>query len=140
MHANLWGPGIRFVVFGLLTGLGLAGLGCGGGGPTFYPVSGKVLVQDRDGTKPAAGARLIFHPKKDYQSIDAIRPTAIAEEDGSFTLTWGTTTGAPAGEYLVTVQWPEVKPTVKKGIGIPGRGEERAEDSDRLKGRYNDQT
>ncbi|OWK34997.1 hypothetical protein FRUB_09839 [Fimbriiglobus ruber] len=68
-----------------------------------YPVRGEVTV---DG-KPAAGARIFFHPEANLADPRALRPIAIVEADGSFRLTtYLANDGAPAGEYVVTVTWP----------------------------------
>lgn len=70
-----------------------------------FPTTGRVVFEGQ----PAAGAFLTFHPKgpsaagADDQSPP---PTATAGADGSFSLTTATKDdGAPAGEYVVTVQW-----------------------------------
>lgn len=64
-----------------------------------HSVEGKLLVADR----PASGARLAFHP------VDGgvLRPVGVADSDGVFFLTtYSVGDGAPAGEYVVTVLWP----------------------------------
>jgi hypothetical protein len=96
--------------------------GCGGdGGPTIYPVSGKVLV---DG-KPAVKALITFHPMSGPK--DQAIPYAETGADGTFRpSTRLTGDGAPAGEYALTILWPEVK--IDHGEEISGR--------DRLGGRY----
>src|SRR5262245_59099450 len=85
----------------LLTLAGCVALsGCGRGGPKFYPVTGKVLVDGH----PAEHALVVFHPVN--AGPDALKPHAAVGPDGTFTLTTNTTgDGAPAGEYLVTVEW-----------------------------------
>jgi hypothetical protein len=89
-------------------------------------VQGKVLYQG----KPAKGALVVFHPKNN-DSITAIPATGIAGEDGSFTLSSGKEAGVVAGEYEVTVTWPEeAKDTGKISMEPP------PPPADRLKGRY----
>ena len=95
----------------------------------FFPVQGQVFVAG----KPAEGALVVFHPVES-QDPRALRPSGIVKEDGSFTLkcydpqTCPTPTdGAPAGEYLVTVNW------------IPSNyAEYRNVLPDKLQGRYSD--
>jgi glycine/D-amino acid oxidase-like deaminating enzyme len=65
-----------------------------------YPVRGQVFVQG----KPAVQARVTLHP---VDPTDTARPSAVVEEDGSFRFsTYLAFDGAPAGEYVVTVEWP----------------------------------
>ncbi|MFO0799313.1 MAG: hypothetical protein U0804_17740 [Gemmataceae bacterium] len=80
----------------------LVAAGCGGGQPrpVLHDVVGRVEVYDR----PAGGARVAFHPVDRNRTE---RPVAISRADGSFALTTYTVgDGAPAGEYVVTVLWP----------------------------------
>ena len=98
-------------------------------GVTAYPVRGQVLV----GGKPAVGATVVFHPA-DAADPRALRPAGVVQEDGSFTLrSYDPQTcptpmdGAPAGEYLVTVNWLP-----------PDYAEYRNVLPDKLNGRYVD--
>jgi hypothetical protein len=96
---------MRARALGALLLLTLAALGCGGqeGRKPTFPVRGKVLV----GGKPAAKAQVTFHPLTDPDG-KAPRPSATVEADGSFTPhTYTAGDGAPAGEYAVTVLWPQ---------------------------------
>jgi hypothetical protein len=105
---------------------------CGGDG--LNEVHGKVLYKGQ----PAEGAVVIFHPKAD-KGVETIRPTAIVQEDGSFTLADHTgKEGAAVGTYVVTIIWPEEKPEEKKPAKGPLRstGGEPATPPDRLGGRY----
>src|SRR5262245_62008275 len=88
-----------------------------------FPAEGKVLVgKDK---KPAAGAMVIFHPA-DPSDGDPNKPRANVGDDGSFTLTTYTQNdGAPAGDYVVTIEWPGPR----KNPFDPGG-------PDRLGGRY----
>jgi hypothetical protein len=97
---------LRLVGASALFAGALLGASCGGGrGPKTYAVEGKVL----HGGRPAAGARVVFHPK-DNADPQAPRPHGTAGADGSFHLTTNRPgDGAPAGEYSVTV--PSPRPT-----------------------------
>jgi hypothetical protein len=65
-----------------------------------FPVHGQVFVR---GT-PATQARVTFHA---VDPGETTRPSAVVEADGSFQLsTYLAHDGAPAGEYIVTVEWP----------------------------------
>ena len=67
--------------------------------PTFA-VTGKVTL---DG-KPAATASVVFHPVGASGPAD-VKPHGTVNADGTYTLsTYGGNDGAPAGDYLVTVQ------------------------------------
>ena len=99
--------------------------GCGGGdaGPTIHPVSGKVLVDGR----PAAKAQVTFHPSPGQTA--GMIPMAEIAADGSFRpSTRMSGDGAPAGDYTLTILWPEFK--LDHGEEVAG--------PDRLGGRYND--
>jgi hypothetical protein len=98
-------------------------------GNKLNTVQGKVLYQGQ----AAKGAQVVFHPKgKD--DLLTIRPTGITGEDGTFTLTSGKDAGAPAGEYVVTIIWPEEPPAAKNAPKITMEGPPTP--PDRLKGRY----
>jgi len=104
----------------------LACCGCSTGSRT-YPVRGKVLYKGQ----PAAGAKVIFHPKQDAD-LKAPHPGGIVAADGFFTLTsYKPDDGAPAGDYTVAVVWPE------EPGGAPSiRGLARKQPQDRLRGVY----
>jgi hypothetical protein len=74
-------------------------------GKTFYPVTGRLMV---DG-KPGEGVKIVFHPIDDPES--SLLPSAVVAADGSFTLkSWLVEErvleeGAPAGKYHVTCVW-----------------------------------
>lgn len=78
---------------------------CGGtDGPKPYPVKGTLLVNGQ----PAAGATIAFYATQPFGKT--IIPTALTAEDGSFAVTtFKAKDGAPAGEYEVTVTWPEFR-------------------------------
>jgi hypothetical protein len=96
---------------------------CSGG---LHTVRGKVLY---DGS-PIKGAVVIFHPKGG-DSVTALRPTGVTDENGVFSLVTIKDDGAPTGDYQVTVTWPEPRAPAgdKLSQGMP-------ETVDRLKGRY----
>jgi hypothetical protein len=106
----------------------LAAVACascsGGGGGALNPVKGKIL--DGKG-QPLAGAVLTFHPKG---GAKAVLPVGRSGADGEFTLATGNKDGAPAGEYVVTVIWPEeAKQDGKISMAPP-------ENRDRLNGAF----
>jgi hypothetical protein len=97
---------------------------CAGG---LNTVHGTVLY---DG-KPIKNAVVTFHPKSGDNN--AMRPTGVTDEHGVFSLSTQKDTGAPAGEYLVTVLWLDdpAETGDKMQMGMPER-------TDRFKGRYAD--
>jgi len=88
--------------------LGLA-VGCSSDAPKLnekpvHKVRGQVLVND----KPAAGAFVLFIPVNEAAGSTDPRPRATADDNGHFVIsTYGDGDGAPAGEYRVTVTWPD---------------------------------
>ncbi len=95
--------------------------------PAVYPVKGQVFVRNQ----PADGAVVILRPAASADPAEwaAGFPRAIAEADGSFQVsTYGTDDGAPAGSYVVLVQW-------NKAEGAQPADPE-TEVPDRLGGRY----
>jgi hypothetical protein len=93
--------------------------GCGNDRPELEAVSGRVLV---DGT-PADGAIVTLHAEKS-QPLGTPKPFARSDATGNLTFTtYSTTDGVPAGEYRVTVIWPE-------------NPDARGPSPDRLTGRY----
>ena len=85
-------------------------VGCGSSGPERTPVfktAGKITFNNQ----PLEGAFLVLHPKT--PAADAPRPTAHVKPDGTFEpTTFDTADGAPAGEYVVTIEWHKL---VKSG-------------------------
>ncbi|MCE9548199.1 MAG: hypothetical protein K8T25_22230 [Planctomycetia bacterium] len=85
--------------------------GCGRKEPPrtkSWPAKGKLLV---NGT-PAEKAEVTLHPKTPLKDVAGreLFPHARVAADGSFDLqTYEDGDGAPPGEYVVTVVWPEVK-------------------------------
>lgn len=77
-------------------------------GSDLAAVRGKVLYKG----SPIEGAVVTFHPKG-ADDFKAQRPSGLTDKDGVFTLSTGSTPGAPAGDYVVTVNWH--KPTDPPG-------------------------
>jgi hypothetical protein len=103
--------------------LALALPSCGKHRKVVFPVHGKI-VDNQD--QPAVGAIIIFHPV-DSSDPDPARPIGNVGQDGTFTLTtYEKGDGAPAGEYIATIEWP----TQGEGFG-------KAQGPDRLKGQMN---
>ena len=105
------------------------GTSCAGG---LNHVEGKVLYKGG----PARGAIITFHPKAE-DTLTTPRPSGVVRDDGTFTLsTRHPNDGAAAGEYLVTIVWPEdprpARPTFSTAPP--------PDPPDRLKGRYADRT
>lgn len=67
-------------------------------------VTGKVV----SGGKGLKGAVITFHPKSGKQTEQ--KPSAVASDDGSFTVYTGNKPGAPTGTYTVTITWPQELP------------------------------
>jgi len=112
-------------------------LGCGPDRIKVYPVNGKVLYKG----KPAAGARIIFHPQGGSDKMMQERPVGFAGDDGVFQLTtFDSGDGAPAGEYIVTVKWTGGARQPSYGAADenapPEDPRDRVRRKDRLKGKY----
>ena len=78
--------------------------GCGQSGPALYPVTGKVQC---DG-KPVADAMIFFHRAGKTDMNEPV-PYGFTTADGTYQL--GTNVigdGAQAGDYVVTVVWPDM--------------------------------
>ena len=101
--------------------------GCESGGRAkVYPVEGKVVVSGQ----PAANAQLAFHPQGERVSRTPL-PVGTTGPDGAYRLTtYAAGDGAPAGEYAVTIVWPD--------DSIPHDDCADHDDHDRLHGRYAD--
>ena len=92
---------VRRVGLGFALLLALVTTACSSS-PTLYPVTGKVTVKGA----PAVGALIMFFPEGGSSTTPS---TGVCGADGTFTLSTGTGTGAPAGDYVVTVSWPDPK-------------------------------
>jgi hypothetical protein len=86
-----------------LTALTLS-VGCGGPSRrAVYPAKGKLVAADG---KPAVGATIILHPVKGTAEDIPHKPAATVNSEGSFVLTaYKDSDGAPAGEYVATIEW-----------------------------------
>lgn len=95
---------IAFPLAGTLLIVGC--LGAGGPAVELHAVRGRVEFEG----KPPAGARVTLHPKGSDWQLNAL-PVGLVGEDGA--VQFGTLTnddGAPAGDYVATVQWFRVEP------------------------------
>lgn len=89
--------------------------------PALYPVHGKVFVDDQ----PATGALVVFNPA---DAAGPLRPYGQVDQAGAFSLSsYNLNDGAPAGEYVVTVQWRRRRANPFESDG-----------PDKLNGRYTD--
>jgi hypothetical protein len=89
-----------------------------------YPVHGKVLV---DG-KPALEAFVYFHPEDPADPGPGFAFGQV-DEAGAFAMsTYVAGDGVPAGDYVITIEWPQRSGLLKNDFQGP----------DRLKGRYAD--
>ena len=107
--------GSSLVALVAIAGLTLAG--CGDSGPQRIPVfktAGKITFNNQ----PVEGAFLVLHPKA-APLPDVPKPTAHVKPDGTFEpTTFDTADGAPAGEYVLTVQWQKL--INDRGEWVPG--------------------
>lgn len=111
----------------------VAATGCGGN-PAYdsiptYPATGKVTVNG----VPARGAIVRLYPKTPQPGAKyPLMPSGKTDESGVFHLTtYEDADGAPVGEYVLTVEWPdpEWRPP---GGGMP------PPPPDRMQGRFAD--
>src|SRR5262245_41265941 len=103
MRYRRWALGGPLVLVSVLLGAVRPGCRKARGWLETYPVKGAVLV---DG-KPAKDVMITFHPKSEVGNRPYL-PTGRTNEGGEFVLsTFVEGDGAPAGEYDVTVTWPE---------------------------------
>jgi hypothetical protein len=97
----------------------------------LHPALGEV----RSAGRPAPGVHITLYPTPETQSrVGALRPHAQADGSGKFTLgTYVQDDGAPQGEWLVTLTWPDdrLSPAVRDEILANGDAL-----PDRLQGRY----
>jgi hypothetical protein len=94
-----------------------------------YPAHGKVVVNGQ----PVDGARVVYYPI--IAEVDGMRtptPAATTDAAGEYHLeSYDPEDGAPAGEYSVTVVWPEPPPPNAEALGV-------YDQKDRLRDRYSD--
>jgi hypothetical protein len=93
-----------------------------------YPVSGTVKV----GGQPVEGAEVVFYgATPGLRGKGTIPPEGETDANGVFRLTsYEPNDGAPAGQFKVTVRWPEPIPA--------DADQEMYQPKDRLKGKYSD--
>jgi hypothetical protein len=96
-----------------------------------FPSHGKILVNGQ----PADGARVVFYPKvTEIDGKPAPSPAATTDAAGEYHLeSYDPEDGAPAGEYSVTVVWPEPPPPNAEALGT-------FDLKDRLSSRFADPT
>jgi hypothetical protein len=112
----------RSLTTGLIAAALAATAGCGHSdalpGYPVYEVKGKVLLDDG---KPLPGGWISFVPRGDLP----ITPSAEIHPDGTFSLvTGGSGEGAPAGDYKIRVEAPELQqaaPRARKKPLFPGK-------------------
>jgi hypothetical protein len=128
---------------------------CSGTAEGLSSVSGKVVCNGQ----PAAGAILYLHRQpggdKPPVTVTDIIPSAMVQEDGSFTVESAPVgLGAAPGKYLILIQWPEdidpapalanLKKTNAlvrgKKVTVAKRNSVDFVPTDRLKGRYMDKS
>jgi hypothetical protein len=110
----------------------LALAGCGGSGSpkTCYPVSGELFVAGQ----PAGGAVIFFQPQDGSRPEEwtAGFPRAVVQSDGKFQVsTYETDDGAPAGDYVLLVQWRPAGSEDSESEAAP-----EGQTTDRLGGKY----
>ena len=92
------------------------------------PVAGTVTVNGQ----PAVGATVMFFPEG-AKGMNVVPSTGVVGADGTFTLSTGGKTGAPAGWYVVAVTWPDPKVKATETQKMMGMAPDAP---DVLKGRY----
>lgn len=116
----------RFVWLAVL--LTCAGCESDDGRVKVYPVDGVVQVRG----EPLEGAELVFYPVAESLKGPGMPiPAGTTDENGKYQLrSFDPEDGAPAGEFKVTIFWPEPIPS--------NVDQEMYQPKDRLKGRYSD--
>jgi hypothetical protein len=99
----------------LAVGAGLAGCHSSDSLPVLkvYEVKGKVLLADG---QPLSGGWIYFVPKGDLP----LTPSSVIGSDGTFSIvTGGSGEGAPAGDYKVRVEAPQLQQGTSKSKKKP---------------------
>lgn len=120
-------PVVRFVLLLLL--VAVVSIGCSKANRNA-PAKGKVLVAGQ----PASGAVLTFI--MDGGGSEAVSGSAIAGEDGSFSVQSNMLDGLPPGKYSVAITWPDTSKKLTAGQIMQGATPE--DGPDKLKGKYSD--
>jgi len=93
----------RAIILTSLFLLNLACLGCGNSNG-LNPVHGKVCTR----TSLPSGAHMsYFHRQGSKDALHEQTPMGVIEEDGTFQLAGPEGQGAPAGDYVVLIEWKE---------------------------------
>lgn len=127
-------------MYRLMIGAWICGLlfvgGCGKAAPVTAEIRGE--LKTAAGT-PCGGALIVFHPQEPNR-VNAAKPVAIAEADGSFVVrTFSDSDGAEPGNYKITVVWPQDKNAKEAKMSLSSEGGEGGGGGpDRLKGAYGD--
>ena len=116
---------IKFFALSLL--LGIISLGCSKTNRKI-PVTGTVSVAGQ----PASGAVLIF--LMDGGGAEAVSGSAVAGEDGSYSVKSSMQDGLPPGNYSVAVTWPDRSKKLTPGQLMQGATPE--DGPDKLQGKY----
>ena len=83
-------------------------------GPPVFPVQGELRF---DG-EPMTGASVTFHRTGEGAETGSYYPRATVDEQGVYRLsTFVSDDGAPAGDYVVTVYWPDPKVVARDPYG-----------------------
>jgi hypothetical protein len=110
-------------------------LGCGKAAPLTTEIRGELKTT---AGMPCGGAMIVFHPQEPNR-VNAAKPLAFAEPDGSFVVrTFSDADGAEPGDYKVTVVWPQDKKAKEAKMSLSSEGGEGGGGPDRLKGAYGD--
>ncbi len=120
-------PVFRFVLLLLL--LAVVPIGCSKANPNVS-AKGRVLVAGQ----PASGAVLTFIMEGGGSL--AVSGSAVAGEDGSFSVQSGMLDGLPPGNYSVAITWPDTSKKLTPGQIMQGATPE--DGPDKLKGKYSD--
>ena len=103
------GPARRIVLGLLVAAASASAPGCGGKPEHIacHPTRGRVLVGD----EPAAGVDVLMLNAANPGNSESPQPYATTDADGTFELTtFEPGDGAPAGDYIVTLRWPDGPP------------------------------
>lgn len=87
---------ISFSFFGALV---LVAAGCGKSGEKLHPVKGKVTLKN----EPLKAGMVTYFPDAAKGNKSTTNPSGQIQSDGSYTLSTGERSGAPAGWYKVVV-------------------------------------
>src|SRR5262245_13427085 len=94
----------RALLLAVVLSSGLPAVGCGG--PTLYPVEGRVLLGDKPLAQGEVPGHVVLFPDgADGPQIPGkLTPIGSIDKEGNYRIYSGSRPGAPAGKYRVTVQ------------------------------------